>query len=195
MLTLPVLAAAAALATCNFGHRAADAPKELEQYAFLVGNHHIVARGWDTKAGNWQKSFLETRWDGRWALGGHAIYDEWTGPVPPGSNEKPVLGANFRMWDAAHQRWSNMWMEDRHMQTTDILSKMEDGKMVMWQVYPKPDPKWKAVFDVHKDGSWTRTQYVKNADGAFVPRFRLDATLLPCEPGKPAMKAGTADSP
>lgn len=179
-----LLAASAALTgACDFGKRADDAPIELEQYAFLIGDHRIEARSWNPETGDWRKGFWETRWDGRWALNGHAIYDEWTDPLPPGSTDEPGRGANFRMWDAKNKRWSNMWMHTGEVQTTDLYSEMRDGKMVMWQVYPKPDPEFKAEFEVHNDGGWTRVQYIKNEDGSFTPRFKLDAFKIPCETG------------
>lgn len=161
--------------------RAPDAPEELEQYAFLVGDHRIEVRNWNSEADAWNEQYLETRWDGRWVLDGHAVYDEWTSPLPKDSTAEPGRGANFRMWDAENQRWSNMWMHSGKTQTTDILSEVRDGNMVMWQVYPAPDPEWKAVFEIHDDGNWTRIHYAKNEDGAFAPVFRLDAFKLPCE--------------
>lgn len=176
---------AAALSACDFGAPAPGAPKELQEYAFLVGEHRIEARSWNPETNAWRDQHLETRWTGRWALGGHAVYDEWTDPQPPDAKTAPGLGANFRMWNPKTHQWSNMWMHTGETQTTDILSEMRDGKMVMWQVYPKPDLEWKAEFEVRDDGSWTRIHYLMGADGRFSPRFRLDAYKLPCEANSP----------
>ncbi|MDO1558958.1 hypothetical protein Q0812_05900 [Brevundimonas sp. 2R-24] len=175
MFAALIAAAALSASGCDFGSRTADAPAELDQYAFLIGDHEIQMRFWRPEDQRWGDRVLRARWVGRWVLDGHAIADEWFGAIPEGASGPSVLGYNVRMWDAANGRWSNMWMTTAQPQVQDLPSEMRDGRMVMWQAHPAPSPEWKAEFEVHADGSWTRTQYVSDGQGGWTPQFKLDA--------------------
>ena len=175
------LAAAANLAACDFGARHPDAPEELNQYGFLVGNHTVRAYRWNAAQNDWL-GYLETEWNGWWALGGYAIADEWYDVQFP--NQPPALGRgiNIRMWDSENARWSNMWMHTRKATTTELHSRVEDGNMVMYQVYPETTAKTRIEFEVHDDGTWSRFTYAEGEDGALTPTGRLDGIKKACAP-------------
>ena len=181
-MLLATLAAAASvnLAACEFGSRHPDAPEELEQYAFLVGNHTMRAWKWDPENKNWGRGYLETDWNGWWALGGFAIADEWYDVQFPGQPVTTGRGINLRMWDGENQRWSNMWMHTRAAQTTELHSTVEDGKMVMYQVYPEAPAKTRVEFEVHENGDWTRIAYREDEDGSLTPLGKLEAIKQAC---------------
>ena len=107
-MLLGTLIVAANVAACDFGERHPEAPVELEQYAFLVGNHTVRAWRWDPENQNWGRGYLETQWNGWWALDGFAIADEWFDVQFPGQPTTYHRGINLRMWNAEAQRWSNM---------------------------------------------------------------------------------------
>ncbi len=166
---------------CDFGERHPDAPIELEEYSFLIGNHEIRAWQWDAENENWGKGYLTTQWNGWWALDGYAIADEWFAIQIPGQPSNPGRGINIRMWDGENDRWSNMWMYSPQAVTTELHSKMEDGKMVMYQVSPEPQSKRRVEFEVLEDGNWIRIAYTEDEDGKLTPQGRLDGIKLSCE--------------
>jgi len=179
-MLIATLAAAVNLAACDFGERNPQAPEELEQYAFLIGNHTVRAWRWDAENKDWGKGYLETTWNGWWALDGFAIADEWFDIQFPGQPETTGRGVNIRMWDEKNQRWSNMWMHSANPVTTELHSKMEDGKMVMYQVYPETAQKTRVEFEVQDDGNWTRIAYAEDEEGNLTPTGRLDGIKQAC---------------
>lgn len=180
MLTM-LAVAAVNIAACDFGERHPDAPAELDEYAFLIGNHTVRAWRWDADNQNWGRGYLETQWNGWWALGGYAIADEWFDVQFPGQPPTSGRGINIRMWDAPNARWSNMWMHTNGAATTELHSAVEDGKMVMYQVYPEPTTKLRVEFQIHENGDWTRIAYREDDDGALTPTGRLDGIKDDCE--------------
>ena len=182
---LATLAAAVNLAACDFGERHPDAPEQLEEYSFLVGNHTIRAYRWLPEQNDWQ-GYLETEWNGWWALDGYAIADEWFDVQFPGQPPATGRGINIRMWDGENERWSNMWMHTRNATTTELHSNMEDGKMVMYQVYPEPQTRLRVEFEVFDNGDWRRIAYAEDEDGNLTPTGRLDGIKTSCEAPAPA---------
>ena len=174
--------AAINLAACEFGERHAQAPDELAQYAFLIGNHTIRAWKYDPENQNWGRGYLETEWNGWWALGGFAIADEWFDVQFPGQPDTMGRGINIRMWDAENTRWENMWMHTRTTATTVLHSTVEDGKMVMYQHYPQTETTTRIEFEVHDNGDWTRIAYREDADGGVTPLGKLEAVKQDCSP-------------
>lgn len=77
-----------------------DAPAELSQYAFIVGD-------WDCKTRFMgpDGSFTEgsARWSGHWILGGTAIQDIWQGGAGG-------FGTNLRSYNAETGKWDNRWL-------------------------------------------------------------------------------------
>lgn len=163
---------------CDYGSPHPDAPIELREYEFLIGDFDITLSMWQVDA--WVQRPQHARWNGRYILGGRAVMDEWYS-VEPAIDPATNVGVNVRMYDPAEKIWENMWLSTGNHQTADIKSQMRDGKMLMWQVYPEPTPKWEAVFEFTDPDNWVRTQYVYGEDGARSPQFRIDATRIPCE--------------
>ncbi|HEY6326284.1 MAG TPA: hypothetical protein VIW73_07225 [Candidatus Cybelea sp.] len=82
-----------------------NAPKELAQFAFLVGKWRCAAR---VKSGDAWQTFAAT-WIGRIILDGYVIEDEYRMFGPAG--ESIVLGLNFRAYDAATGTWNIKWLD------------------------------------------------------------------------------------
>ncbi len=90
---------------CDFGAPHPDAPPEIEQFAFMIGNHRVEARVWQGDA--FSTGYLEAAWNGRWGLDGRAVIDEWFGAQV---SEAPAnLGVNVRMYDEETGRWNMVW--------------------------------------------------------------------------------------
>jgi hypothetical protein len=174
------LAQELAAATCDYGARSPDAPAELAQFDFLIGDYTVSAHGWDEEAGQWTppRSGAPARWNGRWVLGGTAIADEWfdrdPGMVPDASR-----GINVRMWDSEAGEFDMMWVADSNHQVQDLRARMIDGVLTMWQVYPER-PAFRAYFNRFGDGSWERISLVPDGEGGWRKQFRLHATPIPC---------------
>ena len=59
------VAPAWAQSACDFGSPHPDAPEEIQQFEFLIGNHRIEARIWQDDA--FTQGYAPAEWNGRWA--------------------------------------------------------------------------------------------------------------------------------
>jgi hypothetical protein len=90
----------AAAAITTYGERNADAPKELDAFAFLIGKWE---GGGKTKTADGKiVEFGGVTWIGRYILDGTAIADEGHASAPDGS---PYLGISLRQYDGAKKAW------------------------------------------------------------------------------------------
>jgi len=98
-----------------YGKANPNAPRELAQFAFLIG-------AWSGEAklkrpdGTWET--LPASWEGRYILDGYAIADEyrmWTR-----SGELLVLGVNLRAYDARKKVWNLKWLNALAGTWTDL---------------------------------------------------------------------------
>ena len=164
-------------AACDFGAAHDDAPPELSQFAFLIGDHEIKL--YARQGSGWTPPRpVDAAWNGRYGLDGLAIYDEW---LDPGWGQNPGgSGVNVRAYDAANSVWKMMWISTAGYQVQDLRAEMRDGVLTMWQVYPERLG-WKAEFRETGATSWERVEYQQDeTTGTWVPRFRLEALRQPC---------------
>ena len=184
VLSLKVLSPGTAFADelapprCDYGSPHPEAPAELQQFAFLIGDYTIKFHAW--RSGKWTppQPGATGRWNGYYGLGGMAIIDEWF-DRDPGLEPNVDRGVNVRMWDDEASEWDMMWMATAGKQVQDLRAQMKDGKLTMWQVYPDR-PNFKAVFEITDDDHWARISYTKDDDGEWVKQFKLAATRIPC---------------
>ena len=160
MLETLIMAGSIALAgTCDYGTRHPDAPEELEQFAFLVGDFEM--RTYRKEEDGWSKGYLTTEWNGRWALDGFAIYDEWFDVQFPGQPATTGRGANLRMYQPETEEWVMVWTHTSSKEGQDLRAQQRGNKMVMWQVHPEKKTDWKADFEVLGPGHWVRYAYIR----------------------------------
>ena len=167
--------------TCDYGEPHPNAAPELTQFAFLIGDYSIALHAWDGEGWSPPKADVTARWNGRYALGGMAIMDEWYHPDPAQDPSAP-RGVNVRMYDPENGEWDMMWLATRTHQVQDLRARMEDGRLVMWQVYPER-PDFRAEFEISDPDHWARISYAKNGDGNWVKQYKLAATRIPCPAG------------
>jgi hypothetical protein len=164
---------------CDYGSPHPDAPPELAQFAFLIGDfditsHIMTPTGWSPP-----RPGPHARWNGWYSMGGMMITDEWFDP-DPGLQPDAPRGVNVRMYDAASEEWKMMWVSTTGAQVQDLRAGMRDGKLTMWQVYPTEiDPV--ADFTIEDEDHWYRVSYVQDDAGEWVPQYKLRATRIPCE--------------
>ena len=165
-------------ATCDYGAPHPNAPVELSQFAFLVGDYDITSHAW--RNGTWTppRPGPHARWNGRYGLGGMAIYDEWFDPNPSDDPDAP-RGVNVRMYDTEAGQWKMMWLATAGMTVQDLRAELRDGKLTMWQEYPERAG-FLADFTVEDEDHWHRISYTRGDDGEWRPQFKLAATRIPC---------------
>lgn len=171
--------AAIAPPQCDYGEPASNAPKELSQFAFLIGDYQIEGFGWFNN--QWYANPNAThppRWNGYYGLAGQAIIDEWFN-LDPGLVADTKRGVNVRMFDRDAGEWKMMWISNTNHVVQDLRAKVVDGKLTMWQVYPER-PNFKAEFEVLDQDHWQRIEYLRDAEGQWQKRFKLVATRIPC---------------
>ena len=166
--------------SCAYGAPSPDAPPELKQFDFLIGDYTISAHAWDEDKQEWGpgRPGAPARWNGRYILGGMAIEDEWYGRDPAAEPEAN-RGVNVRMWDPEAGEWDMMWVATAAHQVQDLRAKVIDGVLTMWQVYPdRPD--FRAYFERYGPDSWARISQVPDGKGGWKKQFLLKATRIPC---------------
>jgi len=82
-----------------------NAPPELSQFAFLIGEFRCDAKA-DRGDGTWVS--LNATWEGRFILDGYVIADDYR--MTSAAGELLVLGTNFRLYDAQKKRWNIKWL-------------------------------------------------------------------------------------
>jgi len=86
-------------AVTSYGERSANAPKELDAFAFLIGKWEGTGK---TKLADGKSAEFAVTWIGRYILDGTAIADEFHSAAPDGS---PYLGISFRQYDRSRKAW------------------------------------------------------------------------------------------
>lgn len=163
---------------CDYGSAHPNAPSEVEQFGFLIGDYEITSHAW--RNGTWTppRPGPRARWNGWYGLGGMAIYDEWYDP-DPGLDPNAPRGVNVRFFDADKSEWQMMWIASGAAQVQDLRAEMRDGTLTMWQEYPdRPD--FLAEFVVEDSDHWHRISYTRDEAGEWTPQFKLRATRIPC---------------
>jgi len=179
-LSAPATCSAQTATAWDLGERAEHAPEQLDDFAFLIGCHDAVTRRWDEAAGDWGPG-APARWDGRWALDGWAIYDEWYNVQIPGQPEDLGRGANIRAVDAVSGRWFMTWVHTGGAALV-LHAKRRGDVIEMWQVEPHDDFDRKSVFTVGDDGAWVRETQVRLwGTDAWTRTGRLEATKVSCD--------------
>jgi hypothetical protein len=163
---------------CEPGAPHPDAPAELGQFGFLVGDFEVTLHAWTGEAWSPPRPGPRARWNGWYGMGGMMIYDEWYDP-DPGLEPNSGRGVNVRFYDAEETIWKMMWIATTGKQTQDLRAELQDGKLVMWQVYPER-PGFRADFTVEDEDHWYRVSYQPDDDGGWVPQFKLAASRIPC---------------
>lgn len=165
---------------CDYGEPHPNAPAELSQFSFLIGDFSIDAQGWTGEAWTAPGQVpVPARWNGWYGLGGMAIYDEWY-TEDPAITPDTGRGVNVRFYDAENQQWKMMWTASGTLQPQDLRAEIRDGKLTMWQVYPER-PDFLAEFEVVDEDHWHRVSYTKDENDAWVAQYKLSATRIKCE--------------
>ena len=167
---------------CVYGAPHENAPQELSQFAFLVGDYKIGLHKWLGEAWSPPPPGVTARWNGWYGLGGMAIVDEWFSP-DPAQNPDATRGINVRMYDEEAGEWDMMWVATGAHQVQDLRARVIDGVLTMWQVYPER-PDFKAEFLIEDADRWSRITYAKDENGEWVKTFMLSASRIPCEDKK-----------
>ena len=175
----PSHAAQSAAPRCEYGALHTNAPVELNQFGFLIGDFEITSHAW--RNGQWTppRPGPRARWNGWYGLGGMTIIDEWYDP-DPGLDPNSPRGVNVRLFDDEEGIWKMMWIATGGRQVQDLRAEMRDGKLTMWQVYPER-PNFLADFTIVDNQHWHRISYVKDSDGEWVPQFKLAASRIACD--------------
>jgi hypothetical protein len=164
--------------TCDYGAPHENAPPELAQFAFLIGDYKITLHRWQGEDWSPPQPGVSARWNGYYGLGGMAIIDEWFNPDPAQNPDAP-RGVNVRMYDSDAGEWDMMWVATSGKQVQDLRAKVIDGVLTMWQVYPERSG-FRAEFNVEDADRWNRISYGKDEADEWVRQFKLAATRIPC---------------
>jgi len=164
---------------CDYGAPHENAPKELSQFSFLIGDFAITGHAWRNEAWTPPRPGPSPRWNGWYGLGGMAIYDEWYSPDPGLAPNSP-RGVNVRIYDTDSAEWKMMWVHTKGATVQDLRAEMREGVLTMWQVYPER-PDFRAEFNVIDKDHWNRITYNKDENGDWVKTIKLAATRIPCE--------------
>jgi hypothetical protein len=90
---------AAPPAVTKYGERNANAPPELDAFAFFIGNWEGIGK---TKLADGKSAEFSAAWIGRYIFDGMAIADEFHSSAPNGS---PYLGISLRQYNREKRSW------------------------------------------------------------------------------------------
>ena len=167
--------------TCDYGTLSLEAPKETEQFAFLIGDYKIHLHSWQGDAWSPPMPGKTARWNGRYGLGGMAIIDEWFNPDPAqDATNGSGQGINVRMYDPEAEEWDMMWVATGTHQVQDLRAKIIADKLTMWQVYPERE-NFRAEFNFVDEDHWNRVSFTRDDEGEWTQDFLLAATRIACD--------------
>ena len=109
-----------------YGQPNPDAPQELSQYAFLIGDWSCTTKFLTQDGKTYNEGTAD--WIGVYVLNGYAIQDYWIGNGPQG---KKFYGTNIRSYDRAKGKWLNRWLPAGTLQWKSFESELVNDTMVM----------------------------------------------------------------
>ena len=171
--------AAARVPGCDYGKPHANAPSEMAQFAFLIGDYTVHLHAWQKDRWSPPQPGRTARWNGYYGLQGMVIIDEWFNP-DPAQDTNASRGVNVRMYDTDEKIWKMMWIATTGKTVQDLRAEVRDGTLTMWQVHPdRPD--FKAIFNVHDEDHWERISFTPDDEGNWVRQFKLAAIRIQCD--------------
>lgn len=90
----------------KYGKPNPNAPKEISQFAFLIGKWRCDAKI-KGENGTWQ--LFQATWIGRYILDGYVIADEFR--MTDSSGKLVMLGQNYRSYSSDRRSWIMKWHE------------------------------------------------------------------------------------
>lgn len=144
----------AASVITTYGQRSADAPRELDAFAFLIGTWEGGGKA-KTPDGK-IVDFGKVTWIGRYILDGMVIADEGHASAPDGS---PAFGISFRSYDTIKKAWvveflnvSNNFLR-RQVNATSGSVTVEGNTVVV--IGEAPDMWGREVYRLDSHDRWT----------------------------------------
>ena len=110
------------------GRRHPDAPPQLEQFAFMIGEFDCVDRI-RNQDGSWNE--FPAIWNASYFLNGHGIQDQYWAPT--------FATSNIRIYDSKRDVWMVTFFKKPGYGTGVWEGHREDGAMVMRQESTRPD--------------------------------------------------------
>lgn len=155
-----------------FGRPNPDAPPELKQFDFMVGEFQCVERLLQ-RDGSWKER--RTIWSARYFMNGYAIQDiHWK----PG-----VTATNLRFFDAATGKWLVSWFQTPPYKTAAVFEGAQEGAgsgrtMVMRGQPTTRDEKTVQTiltfYDIQPDSyQWKAEQLVDGRPQSFGPFWKI----------------------
>jgi len=114
-LPRPVTTELNAMGQSEQSTRHPKAPKELDRFAFLIGQWRFDAR---FKSASGDGQTFHGTWTGKYILDGHAIADEYR--MLGSDGEVAVHGMNFRVYDTVRKVWNIKWLNALDGTWTDL---------------------------------------------------------------------------
>jgi len=109
-----------------YGQPSPDAPAELDQFAFIVGDWACSTKFLTADGETYNEGTAD--WIGVYILGGWAVQDYWVGHGPQGQE---FHGTNIRSFDRETGKWNNRWLPAGTLRWKYYASEMVGDTMVM----------------------------------------------------------------
>jgi len=151
----------------EFGKLNPNAPIELSQFAFLIGNWTFEAK---VKTGDGQWHPFKGTWHGRFILDGYAISDEYRMTDPAG--KLIVLGLNLRTYDTSKKTWNIKWLNAltgtwMDLAPSEVGPVRSEGQSIIYA--------FKEAAPLDNAHAYTRATYTKVSDTHFTWRGEKSA--------------------
>ena len=103
-----------------------EAPPEVAQFGFLVGEWDCTTRSMKTDGSGFSEG--KAKWSGECILDGWAIQGYWVAQLP---NGKTVHGTNIRSFNPKTEKWDNQWVATGSLQWVYFEAQKIGDTMVM----------------------------------------------------------------
>jgi hypothetical protein len=157
-----------------------DAPPELSQFHFLIGQFDIVGSQWSGE--DWGPRGRPSYWEGEYILGGFAVADYYYNQPPEA--DAPGRGVNIRAYNPETGIWTMSWMHTNNPRKVLLLEAEEiDGLMWMYQMDDPENrfPGRRVSLHVVDEDHWYRVdEFTDDGGETWYKTLRLEATRRVC---------------
>jgi len=149
-----------------FGRYNPNAPIELKEFEFMIGNFDRTDSLFDQKSGKWNV-FKNNEWNTKYIMNGHAILDQsW-------NVDNQIAASNLRYYDTKKKKWVISWWSNNNNGTPLVSEGIKEGDQFIFRNERKlPNGKTSVqeyiFYDISENAyKWRGQIYINNKPFTF----------------------------
>ncbi len=151
-----------------FGRPHPDAPNEIEQFAFMIGENDCTEERLNNATGEWQPGVRT--WDAHYYMNGHAIRDS--------GQSGSATNGNIRVFDAASEQWHVTYFSTPVYGSGTWSGGMVEGRIELEQAQVAPGTSIEGInrltfYNISNDSFDWKGEWLSLDGSAVFPFWRI----------------------